>query len=101
MLNQNEASMICLEQFREFIDTNKLNERDTLLAINSHLPAESKMPDMVDQFEDLASRISALDGASQLDRIPEKLLEPFRPEPEADENNNAKEAGNDVPQEEE
>ena len=97
MLNQNEASMVCLEQFREFIDANKLNERDTLLAINSHLPVGSKMPDMVDQFEDLALRITALDGASQLDRIPQRLLEPFRPEPETNESNSEEEDGNNVP----
>ena len=100
MLNQNEASMVCLGQFRDFITTNKLNERNTLLAINSHLPAGSKMPDMVDQFEDLALRITALDGVAQLDHIPEKLLEPFRPEPEMDEANNAEEIDDNVSQEE-
>lgn len=92
--------MVCLGQFRDFITTNKPNERNTLLAINSHLPAGSKMPDMVDQFEDLALRITALDGVAQLDHIPEKLLEPFRPEPEMDEANNAEEIDDNVSQEE-
>ncbi|KFI61047.1 hypothetical protein BIGA_0475 [Bifidobacterium pullorum subsp. gallinarum] len=101
MLNQNGASIVCLEQFREFIDANKLNERDTLLSINSHLPAGSKMPDMVERFEDLALRITALDGVLRLNRIPEKLLEPFRPEPEIGESNNAEEIGRNVLQEEE
>ena len=100
MLNQNEASMVCLGQFRDFITTNKPNERNTLLAINSHVPAGSKMPDMVDQFEDLALRITALDGVAQLDHIPEKLLEPFRPEPEMDEANNVEEIDDNVSQEE-
>lgn len=93
--------MVCLGQFRDFITTNKLNERNTLLAVNSHLPSGSKMPGMVDQFEDLALRITALDGASQLDRIPKRLLEPFRPEPETNESNSEEEDGNNVPQEEE
>ena len=85
MLDQNNASMVCLDQFREFIDTNRLNDRDTLLAINSHLPAGSKMPDAVDQFEDLALRISALDDIEKLDSIPERLLTPFQPEAEVSE----------------
>ena len=98
MLNQNDASRVCLEQFRDFIDTNRLNERDTLLAINSHLPAKSKMPDMVNQFEDLALRISTLDGVDQLDHIPVKLLMPFQPEQKIDEET-AERRTDDAPQE--
>lgn len=98
ILNQNDASRVCLEQFRDFIDTNRLNERDTLLAINSHLPAKSKMPDMVNQFEDLALRISTLDGVDQLDHIPVKLLMPFQPEQKIDEET-AERRTDDAPQE--
>lgn len=100
MLNQNDASRVCLDQFREFIDANKLNDRDTLLAINSHLPAGSKMPDVVDQFEDLALRISTLDDIGQLDSIPEKLLIPFQPETEVSEGTDEEGRANDASQEE-
>ncbi len=79
MLGHNEASKVCLDQFREFIQANRLDERDTLLAINSYLPSEAKMPSLVDQFEDIGRRIVALDGVDELESVPVSLLEPYRP----------------------
>ena len=80
ILGQNDASQESLNEFREFIKDNKLDDRDTLLLINSHLHSDNKAPDIVDRFDDIAHRITALKEGKDLNGVPEQLLLPYQPD---------------------
>lgn len=77
ILGQNEASVESLNQFREFIQENRLDDRDTLLLINSNLSRDEKAPDIVDRFDDIAHRITALkDVREELHGVPQQVFLP-------------------------
>ena len=62
MLGEYEPCRECLSEFKTFIEENGLNKRDTLLLLNEN--TSQKRIEIVDEFSDIASRISALDTTS-------------------------------------
>lgn len=59
MLGEYEPCRECLSEFKSFIEENKLNQRDTLLLLNEN--SAQKKIEIVDEFTDIAGRISAFD----------------------------------------
>lgn len=72
MLGEYEPCKECLEEFKSFIVENKLNERDTLLLLNEN--SSQKRIEVVDQFTDIAARITAFDPKAQIDYSVHNLL---------------------------
>lgn len=62
MLSEYEPCRECLREFKSFIEENKLNERDTLLLLNEN--SAQKKIEIVDEFADIAGRITAFDTAA-------------------------------------
>lgn len=73
MLGEYEACKESLLEFRLFIVNNKLDNRNTLLFINSSL--QTKQPAVVDEFSDIAKRIAKVDSISAIDYNALDLLE--------------------------
>lgn len=65
MLGEYEPCKECLEEFRTFIIENKLNERDTLLLLNEN--SSQKRIEVVNEFTDIANRITAFDVTGQIE----------------------------------
>ena len=65
MLGEYEPCIECLNEFKTFILENKLNQRDTLLLLNEN--SSQKKIEVVDEFTDIANRISVFD--MRTDRI--------------------------------
>lgn len=65
MLGEYEPCRECLNEFKTFILENKLNQRDTLLLLNEN--SSQKKIEVVDEFTDIANRISVFD--MRTDRI--------------------------------
>lgn len=103
ILGQNAASQECLNQFKEFIEENHLDNRDTLLLINSNLASGRKALEVVNRFEDIVHRITTLDKAKELDKVPKELLEPYQSSNAPDRinkrNDDRGECGNDIQKE--
>ena len=59
MLGEYEPCRECLNEFKSFILDNKLNKRDTLLLLNEN--SSQKRIDVVDEFSDIAERITNFD----------------------------------------
>lgn len=59
MLGEYEPCRECLNEFKEFILENKLNQRDTLLLLNEN--SSQKKIEVVDEFSDIANRITNFD----------------------------------------
>ena len=59
MLGEYEPCRECLTEFKSFIEENKLDQRDTLLLLNEN--SAQKKIEIVDEFTDIAGRISAFD----------------------------------------
>ena len=59
MLGEYEPCRECLTEFKLFIEENKLDQRDTLLLLNEN--SAQKKIEIVDEFTDIAGRISAFD----------------------------------------
>ena len=72
MLGEYEPCKECLEEFKTFIVKNKLNKRDTLLLLNEN--SSQKRIEVVDQFTDIAARITAFDPKAQIDYSVHNLL---------------------------
>lgn len=64
MLGEYEAGKKCLAQFKSFIENAHLDDRDTLLMLNESLGI--KQTNVVDDFSQLAKRITSLDTPGQL-----------------------------------
>ncbi len=62
MLGEYEPCKECLMEFKTFIEDNKLDQRDTLLLLNEN--SAQKRIEIVDEFTDIASRITAFDAAT-------------------------------------
>ena len=65
MIGEYDACKETLMQFRRFVLDNKLNERDTLLRLNSGL--EYKQIKIVNKFEEIADRITRFNPSLQLE----------------------------------
>ena len=72
MLGEYEPCKECLEEFKSFIVENKLNERDTLLLLNEN--SSQKRIEVVNQFTDIAARITAFDPKTQIEYSVHNLL---------------------------
>ncbi len=66
ILGEYEAAKECLYQFRDFIQMNKLGERDTLLELNSNV--KQKQLQVVDEFIQIADRITNLTEIKLIDQ---------------------------------
>lgn len=78
ILEQDEASKECLIKFREFIKDNKLDERNTLLVINSNLGTDEKMSsEIINQFSNITKHIAMLDNPQELEASAALALEPY------------------------
>jgi hypothetical protein len=58
MLEEYESCKVCLDEFKTFIEDNRLDQRDTLLLLNEN--SSQKRIEIVDEFTDIAGRITAL-----------------------------------------
>ncbi|MCD8148835.1 MAG: hypothetical protein LUE92_04560 [Clostridiales bacterium] len=65
MLGEYEPCKECLEEFKLFIEENKLNERDTLLLLNEN--SSQKRIDIVNEFSDIAAKITTFDSTGKID----------------------------------
>lgn len=72
MLGEYEPCKECLEEFKVFILENNLNDRDTLLLLNEN--SAQKKIDLVDEFTDIAARITTFDPSRQIDGSVHNLL---------------------------
>ena len=79
-----EAARRSLKEFAEFIETEQLDNRDTLLKIDSRLPSAQKRPEIVDEFDAIAQRTMQLSALTAGESVPKQLLEAYRP-PQDDE----------------
>lgn len=83
-IGDTEAARRSLKEFAEFIETEQLNDRDTLLKIDSRLPSAQKRPEIVDEFYAIAQRTMQLSALTAGESVPKQLLEAYRP-PQDDE----------------
>ncbi len=83
-IGDTEAARRSLKEFAEFIETEQLDNRDTLLKIDSRLPSAQKRPEIVDEFDAIAQRTMQLSALTAGESIPKQLLEAYRP-PQDDE----------------
>lgn len=83
-IGDTDAARRSLKEFADFIETEQLDDRDTILKIDSRLPAEEKRPDIVDEFDAIAQRTVQLSTLKAGGNVPKQLLEAYRP-PQDDE----------------
>lgn len=83
-IGDTEAARHSLKEFAEFIETEQLDNRDTLLKIDSRLPSAQKRPEIVDEFDAIAQRTMQLSALTAGGSVPKHLLEAYRP-PQDDE----------------
>lgn len=72
-IGEYDACKASLTQFRDFVLENKLDQRDTLLALNSGL--KLKQNNVVKRFSDVAARISTFDPSLQIEQTFHDLIE--------------------------
>ena len=78
-IGDTEAARRSLKEFAEFIETEQLDNRDTLLKIDSRLPSAQKRPEVVDEFDAIAQRTMQLSALTAGESVPKQLLEAYRP----------------------
>lgn len=78
-LGDMDAARCALKECADFIETEQLDDRDTILRIDSRLPKAQKRPDVVDEIDDAAQRILQFSALTAGEDIPRNLLEPYRP----------------------
>ncbi|WP_130015178.1 hypothetical protein [Bifidobacterium pseudolongum] len=83
-IGDTEAARRSLKEFATFIETEQLDDRDTILRIDSRLPSAQKRPEVVDEFDAIAQRTMQLSALTAGESVPKQLLEAYRP-PQYDE----------------
>ena len=83
-IGDTEAARCSLKEFATFIETEQLDDRDTILKIDSRLPSAQKRPEVVDEFDAIAQRTMQLSALTAGESVPKQLLEAYRP-PQDDE----------------
>ncbi len=78
-IGDTDAARRSLKEFAEFIETEQLDNRDTLLKIDSRLPSAQKRPEIVDEFDAIAQRTMHLSALTAGESVPKQLLEAYRP----------------------
>ena len=74
-----DAARRSLKEFADFIETEQLDDRDTILKIDSRLPSAQKRPEVVDEFDAIAQRTMQLSALTAGESVPKQLLEAYRP----------------------
>ncbi len=59
-IGDTDAARCSLKEFATFIETEQLDDRDTILKIDSRLPSAQKRPEVVDEFDAIAQRTMQL-----------------------------------------
>ena len=83
-IGDTETARRSLKEFATFIETEQLDDRDTILKIDSRLPSAQKRPEVVDEFDAIAQRTMQLSALTAGESVPKQLLEAYRP-PQDDE----------------
>lgn len=83
-IGDTEAARCSLKEFATFIETEQLDDRDTILKIDSRLPSAQKRPEVVDEFDAIAQRTMQLSALTAGESVPKQLLKAYRP-PQDDE----------------
>lgn len=83
-IGDTEAARRSLKEFATFIETEQLDDRDTILKIDSRLPSAQKRPEIVDEFDAIAQRTMQFSALTAGESVPKQLLEAYRP-PQNDE----------------
>lgn len=78
-IGDTEAARCSLKEFATFIETEQLDDRDTILKIDSRLPSAQKRPEVVDEFDAIAQRTMQLSALTAGESVPKQLLEAYRP----------------------
>lgn len=78
-IGDTDAARRSLKEFADFIETEQLDDRDTILKIDSRLPSAQKRPEVVDEFDAIAQRTMQLSALTAGESIPKQLLEAYRP----------------------
>ena len=73
MLGEYDACKESLLEFKSFILDNRLDDKNTLLRLNMNL--QNKQPVAVDEFSDIAKRITDFDASSSIEYNMRSLLE--------------------------
>lgn len=90
-IGDTDAARRSLKEFADFIETEQLDDRDTILTIDSRLPAKEKRPDIVDEFDAIAQRTVQLNALTAGEGMPKQLLEAYRPPQEDEEDDDGDE----------
>lgn len=78
-IGDTDAARCSLKEFATFIETEQLDDRDTILKIDSRLPSAQKRPEVVDEFYAIAQRAMHLSALTAGKSVPKHLLEAYRP----------------------
>ncbi|RYQ00665.1 zinc ribbon domain-containing protein [Bifidobacterium pseudolongum] len=78
-IGDTDAARCSLKEFATFIETEQLDDRDTILKIDSRLPSAQKRPEVVDEFYAIAQRAMHLSALTAGESAPKHLLEAYRP----------------------
>ena len=78
-IGDTDAARRSLKEFADFIETEQLDDRDTILKIDSRLPSAQKRPEVVDEFDAIAQRTMQLSALTAGESVPKQLLEAYRP----------------------
>ncbi|PKU99904.1 zinc ribbon domain-containing protein [Bifidobacterium pseudolongum] len=78
-IGDTDAARCSLKEFATFIETEQLDDRDTILKIDSRLPSAQKRPEVVDEFYAIAQRAMHLSALTAGESVPKHLLEAYRP----------------------
>ncbi len=73
-IGDTEAARRSLKEFATFIETEQLNDRDTILKIDSRLPSAQKRPEVVDEFYAIAQRAMHLSALTAGESVPKLRL---------------------------
>lgn len=73
MLGEYDACRESLLEFKTFVESNELNERNTLIRLNENL--KTKQINLVNKFSDIAKKITAFDEESGIAYSQRLLLE--------------------------
>ena len=63
-----------MKEFKDFIVSNRIDYRDSLLQLNSAIESKRKQPQLVDQIFEIASRVVQLDLSEQIDGATDSKL---------------------------
>ncbi len=71
-IGDTEAARRSLKEFATFIETEQLDDRDTILKIDSRLPSAQKRPEVVDEFDAIAQRTMQLSALTAGESVPKR-----------------------------